>query len=56
MTIVPLDDGVLGLPRLTGICLASWSFTYTLICLVALSTFMTTFWPTVTVAERSVSP
>ena len=52
----PLDDGVLGLPRLTGTSLISLSLVYTLICFVALSISMTTFDPTLTVAVRSVSP
>src|SRR5690242_10275829 len=56
ITIVPLEDGVDGLPRLTGIVRISWSFWKTCICLVALSTSMVSLRPIVTWADRSVSP
>src|SRR5688500_17309468 len=56
ITIVPLDEGVFDLPRLTGIFLTRLPSWKTLICLVALSTSIVRLRPMVTVAERSMSP
>jgi len=44
-TMLPLEDGALGLPRLTGIVLISWSFLATDIVLLALSTVITNLSP-----------
>ena len=55
-TIVPLDDGVVFLPRLTGNVLISLSFSYTCIFLVALSTFISNLSPILAVALRSSLP
>src|SRR3954453_7633255 len=52
-TIVPLEDGVLGLPRLTGIVRTTLPASTTVIFLVALSTFITKLRPIFAVAARS---
>ncbi len=55
-TRCPLDDGLLGLPRLTGIVLTTWSCTLTVICLVALSVSISTLSPNEARMVRSSAP
>ena len=55
-TIVPLDDGVDFLPRLTLIVLMTLPSLVTVIRLVLLSTVMTTAGPTLRSTVRSLRP
>ena len=55
-TMVPLDDGVLFLPRLTGIVLITLPSLVTVIRLVLLSTVMTNDGPILTSTVRSARP
>src|SRR5262245_12775980 len=55
-TMVPLDEGVLGLPRLTGMVLMTWPSLVTVICLVRLSTVMMNDGPTEATTVRSDRP
>ena len=55
-TMWPLDDGLLGRPRLTGIVLTTWSCTLTVIVLAALSVSISTLLPIEAVMVRSSAP
>src|SRR5439155_15145459 len=55
-TRLPLEEGELGLPRLTGMTVRTWSFFVTVLVLDALSTFMTSLSPMVACTVTSAAP
>src|SRR6059058_269789 len=55
-TMFPLDEGLLGLPRLTGTVLSTWSFWLTVIMCVASSVTMVSLSPMEASMVRSLAP